>query len=852
MPGLWSLINPQPDEIKNIIDNPSFEIGTTGWSVGGSNTIAQSSAQQWRGGYSGLVTYQDTTTLVSFALSGLTAGATYYAKLRLFVPSNWDGGDIDIQFDFTDDTPSVVAAYTDGSDPTGEWIELETSTVLGSDVAGNLQLVTDSAPTAGRTLYIDGLYFGLADVTYFDGDTDGCRWQGTRHASPSISARYNPQVGQVLNLRNDLGLHVQRSLGIGEAPADLQLSPNALLPGAKFEDERIRPRTMTLLSGFVGADVPGLHSKRKALGAILRRERGGKRLPVLWRYHGAHATRDVEILARYQSGLDMAAGRLGPTEQFPLVLTAPDPYWYGLGGSGGVLDGQAALSDVNRLIHRDQDGNWDNMDEGVSGTVHALAMHPNGSLVVVGTFTAVGSGAASASRVALWDPATGSWTGLTGGPDASNVYCVAIEPGTGDIYVGGDFTTLNGGGTTANGLAYWDISGSSWGVLTDSGAQTGVDATVRALAFDSLGNLYIAGQFANAGGTAAAKIAYWDGTDFNALGAGLSGGAAIARALFVDQVGRVWVGGDFTSFAGVSVVNIAYWKALAATPAAVDPGGGLSGGDVYQINQDSRSRRIYAVGEFTDKMASYTGKTWTPVNQTKVDYSGGTAIIYAAQQISGSGSGIEKQANLSGLGGYIFGGIFDRLAVPGDDAYQALPEGLVLVSALLQGDYYPFTVDLPGTPTVSALAYSPKSDDLFIGFNTSGSANTPNAETLTNNGTARAYPLIEMFGPTSGDPDILYALVNNTTGKAIYFDDYPLYASTSVLLDLRPGQRAFYDPGSKEEKGVNLWQFILPGSDLDWFLAPGDNYIDLNTEDSTMKAVVTWRETHGSVDGVAD
>ena len=62
--GNWKLV--VPEGTTNLVDNPSFETGTTGWSASGSNTIAQSADEQKFGVYSLECTYQDNTTLASY------------------------------------------------------------------------------------------------------------------------------------------------------------------------------------------------------------------------------------------------------------------------------------------------------------------------------------------------------------------------------------------------------------------------------------------------------------------------------------------------------------------------------------------------------------------------------------------------------------------------------------------------------------------------------------------------------------------------------------------------------------------------------------------------------------------
>ncbi|MBK9096804.1 MAG: T9SS type A sorting domain-containing protein [bacterium] len=127
-----------------------------------------------------------------------------------------------------------------------------------------------------------------------------------------------------------------------------------------------------------------------------------------------------------------------------------------------------------------------------------------------------------------------------------------------DIYIGGNFTTLN----TANiqYLARWD--GSQW-----SAVGTGVNGAVYALETDGNFNLYAGGDLTMAGGITAYHIAKWDGNNWSAL-LGSGGGNGVngrVRSIAIGNTG-VYVGGDFTIAGG----TIAYFAALYNTAATPD------------------------------------------------------------------------------------------------------------------------------------------------------------------------------------------------------------------------------------------------------------------------------------------
>ncbi|RYU73955.1 T9SS type A sorting domain-containing protein, partial [Hymenobacter persicinus] len=128
-----------------------------------------------------------------------------------------------------------------------------------------------------------------------------------------------------------------------------------------------------------------------------------------------------------------------------------------------------------------------------------------------------------------------------------------------DLYVGGNFTTARTSNSvvTANNIAKWD--GIAWSALgsgsaTATSTNNGVSDVVNALAAGS-GELYVGGYFLtvnnSSGAVPATMIAKWNGTTWNTLGTGLNGNV---RAL-VASGNQLIAGGDFTVSGDGSKVN---------------------------------------------------------------------------------------------------------------------------------------------------------------------------------------------------------------------------------------------------------------------------------------------------------
>lgn len=173
--------------------------------------------------------------------------------------------------------------------------------------------------------------------------------------------------------------------------------------------------------------------------------------------------------------------------------------------------------------------------------VRAASVHPSGDIYIGGNFTSVGG--VAANRIARWNGS--AWTALGSGCN-STVRDLAITS-SGDVIAGGDFTMA--GGVTVNRIARWN--GASW-----SAFGTGANAGVNTLLILPGGNLVAGGQFTTIGGVSANRIAVWNGTSWSPLGAGTNNAV---REAILDQAGNLLVGGNFADAGGVPANSVARW-----------------------------------------------------------------------------------------------------------------------------------------------------------------------------------------------------------------------------------------------------------------------------------------------------
>jgi hypothetical protein len=205
---------------------------------------------------------------------------------------------------------------------------------------------------------------------------------------------------------------------------------------------------------------------------------------------------------------------------------------------------------------------------GTNALVSALALDFSKNAFLGGNFTKASTtaGDISANYGIIWSPSTTNWRNLgatyyRNGLTDGSCNALALDSNNQQLYVGGSFTTVkdsSNSSLSANRIACWNLNTSSWsGLGTTSSTGNGVDASVNALAFDSVNSaLYVGGNFkkmsdANNIDQSANYIAYWDvyssawrqlgGTDFSKNGVDAS-----VNALAFDSTNDIlYVGGNF-------------------------------------------------------------------------------------------------------------------------------------------------------------------------------------------------------------------------------------------------------------------------------------------------------------------
>jgi len=471
--------------------------------------------------------------------------------------------------------------------------------IPGADLSVTSLAVYDDGTGAG--LYVGGQFSVISGVTY----GNIARWDSAGWSSLQGS-QYSGTFGKVYAL-----LTYDDGSGIALYVAGFFTNAGGGGPLAS-RVARWNGTAWSVLGSGVSSSARALASFDDGSGPALylggfHTTAGGIAAPNIARWNGAAWSALQEI-----ADLDSEGRAL-------LVYDDGDGAALYAGGSfmtaGGVISGGVARWDGLA---------WSPLGEGFNGAVNALASFDDGSgpaIYAGGAFTA--SGATGVTGIARWDGVAWQPVGAAlGGPGTPTVYALAVyDDGTGPaLHAAGNFTTADG--VTVNRIARWD--GDSWSAL-----GSGLGSLVFTLCVFDDGDgpaLYAGGWFTTAGGVSASRVAKWDGAAWSNLGSGVTGGAVIvsvdALEVFDDGSGpALYVGGNFGNAGGSPASRIARWNGASWSSL----GSGVTGGDgsftwvrSLHVFDDGTGAALYAGGDFSiaggqsaGNIARWSGSLWS-------------------------------------------------------------------------------------------------------------------------------------------------------------------------------------------------------------------------------------------------
>ncbi|UOR00199.1 hypothetical protein MUN81_22620 (plasmid) [Hymenobacter sp. 5317J-9] len=226
-----------------------------------------------------------------------------------------------------------------------------------------------------------------------------------------------------------------------------------------------------------------------------------------------------------------------------------------VGGDFTAYNGNAAAPDNVLRLNADGslDASFNGGGAGANGIVRAVATTPDGKVVIGGIFTGYNGNAAAPDRVLRLN-ADGSLDASfnSGGSGTDDyVYALAVQP-NGKVLVGGSYSTFNGSTAAPRRVLRLNANGSLDASFNPGGS--GADGIVWSLALQPDGKVLVGGTSASYNGNAntphfVMRLTAEGALDqsFNAGGAGTS---SVVYALAVQPDGKVLAGGTFTAYNG--------------------------------------------------------------------------------------------------------------------------------------------------------------------------------------------------------------------------------------------------------------------------------------------------------------
>lgn len=801
----------EPEATTNLVTNPRLADNANGYTASGS-TISRT-LQRARFGRASLQVVADGVVLNEGAFFLVNPGTS----LQSYAGSVYVRGSGIVRARLRDGTNGIELLGDRVTLDDRHWVRLEVIGRTGGLVSTDLRLFVETAGTIqGVTFYADGWDIENHHfvTTYADGDLElelpphngdpYFRWTGPKNDSTSSrSVRYQP-AGRPRDLKfRDVGIYLTQASGLGMPPIRLNVMRFGTLDRSKVQNFQAMARAVTMLfwakkdpdtAVCTRASLEELHLLREQLEALIKPDRSLEAQPFRMRYldNGQY----MDLLAHYESGLEFDGDiRFPYLNSFGIRFLVPDPFWDADSQDVVNLASNQSITNADNIIARIE-GAWQALGSGANGLVRVIQVAPNGDVYAGGDFTSMG-GVANTARIARWDGE--QWNGVDGAIDNGGVVAIAFD-GQGRVYIGGFFTAINGG-TTANRFCRYDpASDTLTGLMAAQG--DGFDENIQGLVVTRTGRIYGGGVLDNTSDLSLVlnNCFRYDAALDTAFALGSGPGLnSTVNDVSLDIDGETPIlGGNFTAETGGAADSL---KRVATFDFDTNSFSVMSDGAEDRVRDLvlAPGGNTYAGGNFTnigfnnaEKVAVWNRQEWYPLGNDADGVTGGTLV---------------RAVNVTPKSRVFIGGDFTGAT--------GLPDDLEIPFVSWNGTTFA-TMDLQlgGSPTIYTVAN--RGEDLYVGFDTSGvSALASTVVTVNNRGKASIGPVLEVKGPLR-----LFRLANLTTGHTIRMD-LNILNGDRLILDLRQGrQKAVSDLLG------NVMDGILPDSDVgDFRLIPGDNRI---------------------------
>lgn len=308
-------------------------------------------------------------------------------------------------------------------------------------------------------------------------------------------------------------------------------------------------------------------------------------------------------------------------------------------------------SDASRIVRINTNGSIDaafNIGTGADAYIYTAAEQPDGKIIIGGNFTSYNGAAVNKiARLNADGTLDTSFSGVGTGPSSNSlVSYITVLPG-GKILISGTFSSYNG--ISAVKMARLNTDGSLDATFISSPGVANASASINKMEYDAANDkIYVGGNFTSINGTAVTRIARLnnDGTvdtSFN-TGSGVSQGFNnTVQEVVLLNTGKVLVAGTFGAYNGTSTLkNICRLNSDGTLDTTFNFSNAANSG-VYAIKIVGNN--LFVGGNFT----SYGGTT---VNRfAKTDLDGNLDTTYNA---GNSGANASINSILDNMDGTLF------------------------------------------------------------------------------------------------------------------------------------------------------------------------------------------------------
>lgn len=325
----------------NLVSNPSFKTGTTGWSALGSGTTI---ARITTDGFFGTTCLEVTKPAISSAgvawtSAATTVGEVYSASLYVKIPEGQEDSSLRLYI-YWHDAGGAQLSYTAGTltevASADGWVRLGvTGTAPASAVIGRIRLYQPTAGTAGQTFLVDAALLEQSSHIgqYFDNltqDQENTKVNNAMRPTPypnitgmQLNADINLN-GLILNTIDEDGI-VWVCTGIdgwwGQSASEVQDLPRGLGDGSYDVVGRYTARQINLTGTILPPDPSYIDMARNKLvkAVDLVRKNG-------WLLADEAPVKGAKVRLSGQPSIEVvnARGRM----EFAIGLRAPDPIKY--------------------------------------------------------------------------------------------------------------------------------------------------------------------------------------------------------------------------------------------------------------------------------------------------------------------------------------------------------------------------------------------------------------------------------------------------------------------------------------------------------------------------------------------